>query len=48
MFKCHLLYNVDMIGSFFMNLPFFKVGDLAQLIKALVAYWLDALPEVCG
>ena len=26
----------------------FKVEDLAQLVTALVAYWLDALPKVAG
>ena len=31
-----------------MNLPLFKVGDLAQLVKTLVTYWLHALAEVCG
>ena len=27
---------------------FFKVEDLAQLVKALVAYWLGALLKVAG
>ena len=26
----------------------FKVGDLEQLVMALVAYWLGALPKVAG
>ena len=30
------------------ELSFFKVGDLAKLMKALVAYWVGALPEVAG
>ena len=27
---------------------FFKVGDLVQLVKALVSYGLGALPKVTG
>ena len=41
---CHLIMTLPCANE----PPFFKVGELAQLVKALVAYWLGALPKVAG